>query len=239
MRPPSIIKWLGGGVGVAAGVYGMLVARGWYRYGHPGASPGENDAVLDAFMPVYDIVERHHIAVHAPAALTLQSAADMDFEASPIVRAIFSTRELVMGARRDRPRAPQAFVDEMRRIGWGTLSEIPGRQVVMGAVTQPWMADVVFRPLPSHEFRAFDEPGFVKIIWTLRADPIGDHASVFRTETRAMPTDALARARFRRYWSFASPGIVAIRWLLLRPVKLEAERRARAGVVAALTNPAA
>jgi hypothetical protein len=35
-----------------------------------------------------------------------------------------------------------------------------------------------------------------------------------------------ARNRFRRYWSFLSPGIIVIRWALLGPVKREAERRA-------------
>jgi hypothetical protein len=38
-------------------------------------------------------------------------------------------------------------------------------------------------------------------------------------------TDPAARARFRRYWTLASPGIVLIRWELLRLVKREAERR--------------
>jgi hypothetical protein len=28
----------------------------------------------------------------------------------------------------------------------------------MGAATQPWMADVVFHPLPPGEFAAFHEP---------------------------------------------------------------------------------
>jgi hypothetical protein len=228
MGPRSIAKGLGIGVIGAAGVYGFLVAWGWYRYGYPSAAPpAERDVLLDTFMPAYDIGERHHIAVNAPAALTLQSAASMDVEASPVVRAIFRTREFVMGATAARRRAPQGFIDEMRSIGWGTLAEVPGRQIVMGAVTQPWTADVVFRALPPAEFRAFSEPGFVKIVWTVRADAVGEYASVFRTETRAVPTDALARAKFRRYWSLVSPGIVAIRWLLLRPVKLEAERRTR------------
>ena len=62
----------------------------------------------------------------------------------------------------------------MRAMGWGVLAEIPGREIVMGAVTQPWEADVVFRPLPSAEFAAFAEPGFVKIVWTLRADPVDE-----------------------------------------------------------------
>jgi hypothetical protein len=49
---------------------------------------------------------------------------------------------------------------------------------------------------------------------------------MFRTETRAVTTDAVARAKFRRYWALASPGIGTIRWLSLRPLKHEAERRA-------------
>jgi hypothetical protein len=84
----------------------------------------------------------------------------------------------------------------------------------------------VFRPLPPDEFAAFDEPGYVKIVWTLRADPVGPHDSVFRTETRAVTTDAAARRKFRWYWARFSPGIGLIRQLSLGPVRREAERRA-------------
>jgi hypothetical protein len=108
------------------------------------------------------------------------------------------------------------------------LADIPGREIVMGAVTQPWKADVVFRPLAPEEFAGFDEPDFVKIAWTLRADPLGAAESIFRTETRVVTTDPGARAKFRRYWAFASPGIILIRWASLRPLKMEAERRFRA-----------
>ena len=120
------------------------------------------------------------------------------------------------------------FLSQMQSIGWGVLAEVPGREIVMGAATQPWMADVVFRPLPPGEFAAFHEPGYVKIVWTLRADPVGADESIFRTETRVTTTDTAARAKFRRYWSFASPGIVLIRWASLGPLKAEAERRSRA-----------
>ena len=78
------------------------------------------------------------------------------------------------------------------------LAEIPGREIVMGAVTQPWMANVVFRALPPDEFASFHEPDYVKIVWTLRADPRGPSESTFRTETRAVATDPGPRARFRR-----------------------------------------
>jgi hypothetical protein len=101
----------------------------------------------------------------------------------------------------------------------------------------------VFRPIPPDAFAAFAEPGYVKIVWSLRADAISDQQSIFRTETRAIATDSVARARFRKYWALASPGIALIRRLLLRPVNRAAEREAAvrvAGrVVAGYTETAA
>ena len=71
------------------------------------------------------------------------------------------------------------------------------------------------------------EPGYAKIVWTLRADPINATESVARTETRVTTTDQAARKAFRRYWSLVSPGVEVIRWVSLRLVKREAEGRIR------------
>ena len=145
--------------------------------------------------------------------------------ASSPIRAIFRTREIVLRAKRS-PHSPAGgLVTNMESIGWRVLAEIPGREVVVGAATRPW-EPVTFRPIAPEAFAAFAEPAYVKIVWTLRVDPVGDDECVFRTETRVVTTDAEARARFRRYWALFSPGIVGIRWLLLAPVKREAERRA-------------
>jgi hypothetical protein len=65
--------------------------------------------------------------------------------APPLVRAIFKTREVVLGSEPDALARPRGLLALTKSIGWGVLAEIPGREVVMGAVTQPWYADVVFR----------------------------------------------------------------------------------------------
>ena len=113
-----------------------------------------------------------------------------------------------------------------KELGWGILADAPGHEIVMGAVTQPWQANVVFRGLPPDEFAAFNEPGYVKIAWTLRAEAVSDGESIARTETRVMATDADARRKFRWYWARFSPGIVLIREVSMRLVQKEAERRA-------------
>ena len=104
---------------------------------------------------------------------------------------------------------------------------MPGHEIVMGAVTRPWEPNVVFRGIAPEHFAAFNEPDYVKIVWTLRADAIGPFSSIARSETRAVATDASARRKFRWYWARFSAGIVLIRELSMRLVKREAERRAQ------------
>jgi hypothetical protein len=226
-RTRSLARWVAIGLGAAAGAYATYAGITWLRYGKASRpAPESQDPLLDRFMPTYDVAERHHIRVSAPADITFAVASQTDLLQLPITRAIFRAREVILGSKRDRTTRPRGLLAFTQSIGWRVLAEVPGREVVLGAVTQPWKANVTFGGLSPDEFAAFNEPGYVKIAWTLRADPISQAESVFRTETRAIATDAQARAKFRRYWSFVSPGIIAIRSLLLQPVKAEAERRA-------------
>jgi hypothetical protein len=96
---------------------------------------------------------------------------------------------------------------------------------VFGAVTQPWAGNPIFRAQPLGEFAKFQEPGFVKIVWMLRVDRIDGGTSMASTETRVATADPVSRAKFRRYWSWASPGMFLIRLVSLRAVRDEAERR--------------
>jgi hypothetical protein len=220
-------RWAAFGLGVGLGSYAAYAAASWFRFGRlPPAAVDTEDSWLDRFMPQYDVVERHQIAIGAPPSVTLAAACEQDLNRSPIIRGIFKARELALGSEPAEQARPHGLLAETIALGWGVLAEEPGHEIVMGAVTQPWMADPAFRALPPARFASFDEPGFVKIVWTLRADPVPRGGSLFRTETRAIATDAAARAKFRRYWALASPGIWLIRQLLLKPLKVEAERRA-------------
>ena len=224
-----LMKWsIAAGIAAVAG-YGSCVAAGWFGYGRPRPPKrDEADALLDAFMPQYDVVERQHIEVAAPAAMTFGAARNVDLMQSPVTRAIFRAREVVLGADRHVAVRPRGIIGETESLGWRVLAENPGREIVMGCATRPWEPNVVFRPLTPDEFRTFAEPGYVKIAWTLRADPIGEDASIFRHETRAWPTDAAARRKFRTYWALFSPGIMLIRWIMLEPVRRAAELEAAA-----------
>jgi hypothetical protein len=219
-------KWSAAGIGLAAFSYATYAVTTFLRYGRPGRSKeSDADAVLDIFMPNYEVVDRHSVRIAAPANVVLTAATEVDIEKCPLIRAIFKSRELILGGKPDNTIRPRGLLAEMQSLGWRVLAEIPGREIVVGAVTKPWEPNPVFRGLAPDEFTKFKDPGYVKIIWTLRADAIGSTESIFRTETRAVGTDGEARKRFRRYWSLLSPGIVAIRSVMLPAVKAEAERR--------------
>jgi hypothetical protein len=181
----------------------------------------EMDSILDRFIPTFDIVERHRIRVAAPPEVTMSAARHIDMRDSAFIRAIITLRALAMNDTPATLEAPRGLIAETTSMGWRVLAE-ESREVVVGAAAQPWLPDVTFRPIDAEDFAAFTEPGYVKIAWTLRVDP-DSRGAVFTTETRAIATDDGARQKFRHYWNRVVPGVIAIRWLLLRRLRKEAE----------------
>ena len=104
--------------------------------------------LLDRFIPQPDIRKRHQITIRAPAAFVLHWARELDIQSIPLVRAIFSLRTRLLGAKVV-PRRPAGLVDEMLNLGWGRLAEDPERYFVAGAVCQPWQPNVIFRAVET------------------------------------------------------------------------------------------
>jgi len=220
----------GGGVAVGASLaalgYAGLVAYHRARYGTVVPRIGDDSLLLDRFIPAPEVVEHHRVRIAAPAEIVLSTARSLELFNSRLVRTIIKARELALGGQPDPRRHPAALVPQMQSIGWVILAERAGREIVLGAVTQPWAAAPVFRSIRPGEFAAFREPGYVKIAWTLRAEPLDRHHSMFHTETRVATTDPETHKRFRTYWSYVAPGVELIRLAMLRPLKKAAEKAA-------------
>ena len=222
----STAKVLAAGIGLGAAGYAAFAAVAWLRYGRTRPATGaDKDDLLDRFMPNYEICGRHKIHVAATPEVALAASAETEFEQSPLIRAIFKAREWILRSAPALSNVPRGLLAQTQALGWGMLAQKQGREIVMGCVTKPWEANPVFRALPPEEFAAFHEPGYVKIAWTLKADPDGEGECTLHTETRAIATDPAARRKFRRYWALLSPGILLIRGLMLPGAKAEAERR--------------
>jgi hypothetical protein len=227
MKAAPFLKLGGAVAGAGALGVGAYAARAWARYGHINPARHPPDELLDRFLPNPEVDEYHQLKVQAPAAVTLAAAKELDLQRSPIVKGIFWLRAIPTLLRGEpfRPQGSRGLLEETLQ-GWGVLAEEPDRQIVVGAYTQPWHEQVTFQPLPSEQFAGFDQPGYVKIVWTLQAEPLGPDASLLVTRTRAVATDPESRKRFRRYWGPMSAGIILIRYAGLPLMRKEAERRA-------------
>jgi menaquinone-dependent protoporphyrinogen oxidase len=184
---------------------------------------------IDSFISDADVAESHEILIRAPADLVFDVARNLDLLSIPLVNVIFRLREKFFRLR-SKPRSHrQGLVAETMALGWGVLVERPHRELVMGAVTQPWVGEVKFRSIAPECFANFAEPDLVKIAWTLEVEPVDQGLTRFRTQTRVLATDQNARRKFRRYWRLVGTGIILIRRLGNRAIRRESERRSRSG----------
>ncbi len=153
-------------------------------------------SLLAPFIPVPDIDEHHSIRIPAPAEKVFAAACDLDIDRIWLSRFIFRLRELLFHSKPPDPGLPHGFLPKMKALGWGVLSDNPNHAVVMGAVTQPWEANVRFHALPPPDFARYAAPNRVKIAWAIWVEPDGN-STVLQTETRAVATDPASRNRFR------------------------------------------
>jgi hypothetical protein len=96
----------------------VYVALTWLHYGQVNHAKGEDaDPLLDRFMPVYEVVERHKIRVSAPAEVTLAAACEADLQATMLVRTIFRGRELLLGSAPDEIQRPRGLLALTKSLG--------------------------------------------------------------------------------------------------------------------------
>lgn len=231
MNGARVVRWVGAAAGAGIAGFGAYGALTWARYGHAHTRRHPVDELLDGFLPNPEVDEYHCVRVRAPAAITYATAKNTDLMAAPVIKGIFWLRALpgLLQGRPFRPEGPRSILADTLAQGWGVLAEIPDREIIVGAYTQPWREQVTFHSLPPDEFLSFDEPGYTKIVWTLAAEPLGPDESMFVTRTRVVATDQESRRKFRRYWTPMSAGILLIRYVTLPMVRRTAERAARRG----------
>jgi hypothetical protein len=123
----AALRWLAAGAGLAVVSYLAHIGSAWCRFGctRP-ATASEADALLDRFMPHYDVVERHHVRVSAPAAVVLSAAQDQDLLGFLPVHAIIKARETLLGARPEPHPQPRGLLPQMLALGWAVLAHVRG-----------------------------------------------------------------------------------------------------------------
>jgi len=180
--------------------------------------------LIQKYLPNFEYKEHITTSVPVPPSEAYQTLRSFDFSRSWLIRAIFTTREFLYGIFRKPNKTTNSSVfgsllESALRLGWSVLEEVPNKELVMGAVTQPWEAKVTFQGLSAPDFITFSKPGFAKIAWNIAVQEINPGLTELSSETRVALTDPTARRKFRYYWFMFSPGIRLIRWVAIRMIK--------------------
>ena len=191
--------------------------------------------VLDQLLSSFQASERH--------STTIATSPDQVWAAlSQVTMGELRLFRLLMGVRvlpgrlvhnpRARFDAEEPLLGWAVRFGFTILGEDAPRELVVGAIGQPWrlaggrsaaVAD-------GDDFAAFDQPGYAKMAANFRlASTVGGSATQLSTETRAACTDPASARRFARYWWLIRPASGVIRRSWLAAIKRRAKRSADAG----------
>lgn len=186
--------------------------------------------LIQKYLPDFEYREYRATLVAVPPEKAYQTMRSLDLNDSWLIRAIFATRRFLYGIF-SKPKQTTnsagfgSLVEWALTLGWSVLEEVPNRELVVGALTKPWEADVVFQGLSGPDFVAYNEPGFAKIAWNIAVQEEKPGVTQLSSETRVALTDQVARHKFRYYWLLFNPGIRFIRWLALRMVERDLKHK--------------
>jgi len=175
---------------------------------------------LDRVAPTPALVEVDEIDLSVQPGRAWEVVRHGDLGMSPLVRALFAIRTVPDKIAGRETSELALRLDDMKssteRPGFQVLAEDEGHEVVVGAIGKVWHLAIPFVHVGDAEaFRAFSEPGFVKVAWAIRIAPLGENDTRLTIEVRVDATDPDAWAKFRRYFALVGPGSHFIRKSLL------------------------
>jgi hypothetical protein len=180
--------------------------------------------LLDEHLPSYDVVLTEHLVIHAGTAEVFDAAKNFDFMTtrSPLVTALMTARSVpsrLLGRPLATPQTLMLARDSGALPGWLLLGEIPGREVVFGAVGTFWKPDIEWHELSAGQFATFAEPGWGKIACHLLVRPDGLDRSILSYECRTATTDPVSQAQMSRYWWLIRPFVAHVLRAVLRTIR--------------------
>ena len=182
--------------------------------------------LIDDFLPMYDVAERHAIDVSAPVEPVYAATRKLDLSSSILARFLFWLRKVPgwLFFRRSGQKQLGLNMEGLLKSGFILLGEKPHEEIVLGLVGRFWTAQGDLQSLDSDGFQRFQERGYAKAASNFSLSCPAQGVTRLTTETRVLCLDAHSRRRFRLYWLFVRPFSGMVRKEALRAVKREAER---------------
>jgi hypothetical protein len=193
--------------------------------------PLNGSALLDSWMPSYDVSARYAISVAAPPSQVYAALMATDFSRPWVVRGLMGLRlfpallrsPVGTWRRLNRPKGTdRGSLSNLEGSDFILLAQAPPREIVVGTTGRFWSLTAEFIRIPPERFREPLPAGVAQAGWNFEITETPKGAEL-ATETRVRCADPETSRRFRRYWRLVAPGSGLIRHAILSQVRRESE----------------
>ena len=172
---------------------------------------------LHSLLPDYQFSEQHTTVVLAKPERVFEAVEAMDITDSTIARVLM--RLWRIPARLYNKDVPDRYMSVNDFI---PLIRTPPNDLMRGLLGGRH-APKDKTSVDADAFRAFNEPGCIKLVWGIWLTDLGDDRVRVDTETRVFCTDKTMLKKFRICWLIIRPWSGLIRMRLLASIKRDAE----------------
>lgn len=183
--------------------------------------------LIDDFLPVFDVTERHQIFIQTSPARVYEVLLTTDYGRPLPVRALLALRALpawFLHADRSRRASRKITFATFLQNGFVLLAERQTEEIVLGLVGRFWTLTGCLEQTDAEAFQRECRPGLAKAAWNFTIESFGQVTKVV-TETRVQCTDKQSRQRFRAYWLLIRPFSGLLRRYMLRELRQASERQ--------------
>jgi hypothetical protein len=175
--------------------------------------------MLESLLPFPRKVEANRIDLGAPPAVVWKHIRHGDLGESPFARALFAVRTLPSRLGGASVAPVRLRIDDLQSTfahpGFQILGDVP-YELTVGAIGKVWQLHIPFVHVDGPDaYASFAEPGWIKVAWTIRLEPLGAASTRLTFDLRVDATDEDSWTRFKRYWLVIGPGSHFVRHALL------------------------
>lgn len=175
--------------------------------------------MLEQLIPTPRLLEIDHVDLAASPDQVWQLVRHGDLNRSPLIQTLFWLRQLP-GRLHGHTEPTRLRIDDLKSTpeqpGFQVLAEHAPCEFAVGAIGKVWQPEIPFvHVADAAEFAAFQQPGFVKVAWSIRLLPYGERCARLELEVRVDATDQESWHKFEKYFRLIGPGSHFIRHVLL------------------------
>ncbi|MDQ4123554.1 MAG: hypothetical protein M3209_19120 [Acidobacteriota bacterium] len=174
--------------------------------------------LIDDFMPTFEFSDSQKTDVKATPEAAFRAFRTFDMAESMTIRWLFKMRGIPTN---------NLTLRDLERVNFKVLGERQSEELVLGLAGEFKTLLGGLLNLSPEQFKAFNNPGFIKACWNFAVADLGNGKGRVTSEIRIHGTDAASVAKVKNVWGMLKMPSAMVRNEILKLIKKQAEREVK------------